>query len=226
MKRNAILMVLLLAAGSAWAQSGSTSYTNATVTSIPDGSAVGITKEFTVSGLSGPIDNVQLQLDITGGFTGDLYAYLVSPLGQMTVLLNRVGVDAGNASGYTDAGLSITLDGAATSDIHYYQSGSYTLVGGQLTGTWAADGRNVDPQSAGSVFGSTASTTGLSLYKGLNGAGLNGGWTLFIADLAGGGEPVFNKGVLTISTVPEPQTWVLLGGGLATLSLLRRRKLS
>jgi len=32
--------------------------------------------------------------------------------------------------------------------------------------------------------------------------------------------------ILSIMTVPEPQTWLMLGGGLALLGLLQRRKVS
>ena len=224
MKTNVILTALLLASAPVWAQTVvATSYTNSTVTGIPDGNPVGVTEQFTVSGQSGTVTNVQVQLNITGGFNGDLYAYLVSPQGQMAVLLNRPGLDGSNPFGYGDAGFNITLDGAATSNIHYYQSGSYSLSGGQLTGTWAADGRNIDPQSGGSIFGSTLPTAGLNLYNGLNGGGMNGTWTLFIADLAAGGGPTLNSVVLTIMTVPEPQTWVMLGGGMAIFCLFRRR---
>jgi len=223
MKRNAILTALLLAAAPVWAQTiVTTSYTNSTPAGILDGNPVGVTELFTVSDLSGSITNVQVTLDITGGFNGDLYAYLVSPQGQMAVLLNRPGVDGSNPSGYGNAGFNLTLDGLATNDIHYYQSGSYTLTSGQLTGTWAADGRNIDPQSAGSVFASTLPTAGLNLYSGLSGGDVNGTWSLFIADLVGGGSsPTLNSAVLTIMTVPEPQTWVMLGGGLAMFCLCR-----
>jgi subtilisin-like proprotein convertase family protein len=222
MKQNAILTALLLAAAPVWAQTVvTTSFTNNTVASIPAGNPVGVTEQFTVSGLGGSVTNVQLQLDITGGFNGDLYAYLVDPAGQMAVLLNRAGVTSGNPFGYSDAGFNITL-AATGNDIHYYDSYTPTITGGQLTGTWAADGRNIDPQSAGSVFGSTLPTAGLNLYSGLNGGDMNGTWTLFVADMvAGGGSPTLNSFVLTIMTVPEPQTWVMLGGGLAVFCLCR-----
>jgi hypothetical protein len=225
MKRNAILTALLLAAAPVWAQTVvSTSYTNSTPASIPDGNPVGVTEQFTVSGLGGSVTNVQVQLDITGGFTGDLYAYLVDPAGQMAVLLNRAGVDGSNPFGYSDAGFNIKL-AATGNDIHYYDIYTPTITGGQLTGTWAADGRSIDPQSAGSVFASTSPTAGLNLYNGLNGGDVNGIWTLFIADLAtGGGSPTFSSAVLTIMTVPEPQTWVMLGGGLAVFCLCRSRR--
>jgi subtilisin-like proprotein convertase family protein len=197
-------------------------------TAISDGSPVGLTEQFTVVGLTGTIADVQLQLNISGGFNGDLYAYLISPQGQMAVLLNRVGVDGSNPFGYGDAGLNITLDGAATQNVHFYQSGSYTLADGQLTGTWAADGRNIDPQSAFAAFAGADTSAGLSLYNGLNGENANGAWTLFIADLAsGGGTPVFNQAYLSIVTVPEPAsvTLALMGGIMLWLGVRERRLL-
>lgn len=68
-----------------------------------------------------------------------------------------------------------------------------------------ADGRNINPQSGPTVFGSAASTAGLNLYSGLNGSDLNGTWTLFVADLvAGGGSPTISGAILSIMTEPEP----------------------
>jgi subtilisin-like proprotein convertase family protein len=222
MKCNVILTTLLLAAAPVWAQTvASTSYTNSAVTGIPDGNPVGVTELFTVSGLSGSITNVQVTLDITGGFNGDLYAYLVGPQGQFAVLLNRVGLTGSNPVGYSDAGMNITLDGLAANNIHAYGSvGGYSLNGT----TWAADGRNIDPQSVGSVFGAASTAANLSLFQNTD---ANGVWTFFIADLAaGGGMANLNSAILTIMTVPEPQTWVMLGGGMAVFFVFRRRKAS
>src|SRR5580700_2970733 len=99
----AAVMMSLVAVG-AWAQNLQvSSFTNNTPNAIPDGNPVGVTELFNVSGVSGAITNVQVQLDITGGFNGDLYAYLVDPQGHMSVLLNRVGLSAGNPSGYADS---------------------------------------------------------------------------------------------------------------------------
>jgi subtilisin-like proprotein convertase family protein len=225
MRHNAILTALLLASTPVWAQTVSSSFTNITVTAIPDGNPVGLTEQLNVGGVGGTVTNVTVQLDITGGFNGDMYAYLVDPAGQMVVLFNRLGVDGSNPFGYSDAGFNITLSGTATNDVHYYQANTYSISGGQLTGTYAADGRNIDPQSAGSVFGSTPPTAGLNLYSGLNGNDLNGTWTLFIADLAaGGGSPTINSVILSIMTVPEPETiWVaLLGGAMFWLAIRKK----
>ena len=96
------------------------------------------------------------------------------------------------------------------------------MMGGQLTGTWAADGRNLDPLSAGSAFDAAGTGANLSVFQNTDG---NGVWTVFIADLSSGGGPAtLNSLALTIMTVPEPQTWVMVGGGLAVLGLLRDRR--
>lgn len=190
-------------------------------TAIPDGNLVGLTETFTVSGLTGSITNVQFSLDVSGGFNGDLYVYLAGPAGQMAVLLNRAGVTTGNPAGYGDGGLHITFDDAAANgNIHYYQP-VQNPGGGQLLGTWAPDGRNIDPQSIPSAFDSAITDANLSLFNGSDG---NGVWTFFIADLAGGnGTATLNQAILTITTVPEPQTLALaVGGGL--LLLLASRK--
>jgi hypothetical protein len=218
MKTKLIMTGLL--ATTLWlpAQITTTSYTNSTSMSIADGSPVGLTEQFSVSGLGGSITNVQVHLDITGGFNGDLYAYLAGPQGQFAVLLNRAGITGSNPYGYGDAGFNITLDGSSP-NIHGYGSG-YSVNGfGQVTGTWGSDGRNIDPQSLGSVFDSASTAANLGVFQDTTGNGL---WTFFIADLSGGGgTATLNNVILTIMTVPEPQTWVMLGGGLAVFCLCR-----
>jgi subtilisin-like proprotein convertase family protein len=222
MNRLIMTVGVALAAQGAW---GQISYTNGTSAAIPDGNPVGYTESIDVSGLNGAIGDVAITLDVTGGFNGDLYAYLLSPDSTMAVLLNRVGLSESNPVGYGDSGFQITLDGSlagtSAADIHNYQ----TVSGYSLSGTtWAADGRNIDPNSIGAVFDTASRTAGLDIYNGMNGSGLNGTWTLFIADLSGGGgTATLNQAILTITTVPEPQAWMMMGGGLATLILLRLR---
>lgn len=192
-------------------------------TAIPDGNPVGLTSSLGVSGMTGPISDVTVSLDITGGYSGDLYAYLLSPNGTLVVLLNRVGMGSSNPYGYDDAGFDITLDSASANNLHFYQSDSYSLNSdGQLTGTWAPDARTIDPlYSPPGAF--DAAPTGNTLAD-LAGLGPNGTWTLFIADLSAGGQSTLVQWGLTVVTVPEPQTWSLLGVGLAGLWLLNRKR--
>jgi len=191
---------------------------------IPDANPSGLTETFGVSGLSGSIANIQVNLDITGGFNGDLYAYLAGPAGSggFAVLLNRVGLTASNPYGYADSGFNITLDDSGP-NIHTYQT-SVNPGGGQLTGFWAPDGRNIDPLSSGSAFDAASTLTGFQSFLGIV---PNGTWTLFIADMsAGGGAEDLTGVTLNIMTVPEPSVLALTGLGLAggTLLFLRHRQ--
>ena len=208
----ALLGLGLFFSGSARGQS----YTNNANTAIPDGNPVGFVSSLTVSGLTN-ISSIQVTLDITGGFNGDLYAYLVGPQGQLAVLLNRVGLSSTNVFSYGDAGFNITLTSGAP-NIHNYQD--YTIPTGQLMGSWSPDGRNISPNSAPSVFDTAATTANLDLFAGTV---PNGDWTLFVADLAsGGGQSTLVSWGLTIVTVPEPQTWMLVAGGFGALLAVRR----
>jgi subtilisin-like proprotein convertase family protein len=177
---------------------------------IPDGNPVGATFSDTVSGSAGSIENVDVNLDISGGYNGDLYGYLVYNDGgssTMSVLLNRVGATASNPAGYSDSGMDVTLSGVGVNDIHLYQNFSTSYNGsGQLTGTYAADGRAVDPSTATS---SAPQTAGLTVFNGLSSA--NGTWTLFLADMSVGGQSTLVSWGMDISVVPEPVTWALIG---------------
>ena len=193
-------------------------------TAIPDGNPTGLASSANLSGLSGVVSSIQVNLDVTGGFNGDLYAYLAGPAGGFVVLLNRPGVTGSNPFGAGDTGFNITLSDGAYNLHNYQLSSAYpsALNGtGQLTGTWAPDGRNLDPLSAGSVFDSTTPTTALTVF---DGGTPDGTWTLFMADMSSGGQATLVSWGLTVVTTPEPQTWVLVAGGVGMLLALNRRR--
>lgn len=206
MKRTLMTIALCLLTASAWAQqSWSTNLTLNTV--IPDNNPSGVAGTFAVGGLIDTISNVTVTLNITGGFNGDLYMYLVGPNGGFAVLLNRTGLSTVNAFGYANPGFNITLsDGAANGNIHYYQN-VLNPGGAPLTGTWSPDGRNIDPQSAGSAFDAAAVTATLGSFIGNN---ANGTWGFFLADLSPGSQSTLVSVGLNILTVPEPQANALL----------------
>lgn len=186
---------------------------------IPDNDPNGLVLSTNLTGINGTITDVTLGLNTSGGYNGDLYAYLVGPNGGFAVLLNRVGVGGGNSSGYSDSGFNITLDDSASyNNIHYYQNDSPTISGGILQGTWASDGENVDPQ--GGSVGSAPSTATLAS---LDGTDPDGTWVLFISDLSPGGVSTLNNWTLNIDTlaVPEPATWALVTVGAAALLAVR-----
>ena len=190
---------------------------------VPDADANGLVLNGTVSGLTGDIVSLNVTLDITNGFNGDLYAYLVGPNSGFAVLLNRTGV-SNNASafGYGNAGFNITLSDLSANNVHFYQNfGPGYNSGGQLLGTWQTDGRNIDPMTnAPAAFLAAGQTAMLSS---LNGSNPNGTWTLFLADLSSGGtSKVLDWGL--ILTIPEPTTLALGLCGLALFAAQRARK--
>jgi len=200
---------------------------------IPDNNLTGMARSVVVSGyeLKAPyVVTVSMKIVGTGAgaFNGDYYAYLkhVSTDGTMTqlaVLLNRIGRSADLPSGYADNGLDIVLADSADEDIHNYRfalsGGHNNPITGALTGTWQADGRNVDPLSA--LDTSLRTTT-------LNSLGLvspNGTWTLFVADVQAGGTGQLTDWKVTMEGVPEPSSASLLLAGMGGLwAWYRRRK--
>ncbi len=189
--------------------------------SIPDGTPIGLTETFSVSGLTTSIVDVQVLLNVSGAYTGDFYAYLSDPSDDISILLNRVGVSSGNPAGYGDAGFNLTLDSSGN-NVHNYQSGSYTLSSGQLTGVWAADGRAISPYSTPSSFDTAPTTSSLGIYDGMI---QNGTWTLFIADvISDASSPVLNSVTLNVITVPEPGTDAILAVALLLWAVIAMRK--
>ena len=187
------ILVILLMLTSRWAEATLTSsqtFTPANGT-ITDGNPVGVVFSGTFSqpGFNSAVTGVSIGLNISGGYNGDLYAYLVAPNGTVVLLLNQPGTGAfgsaaagfgnGTANSFelTSSGSSIQgVDGTA------YQT---------LTGSF---------QAAGSLNSFVTS-----------GATANGTWTLFFADLnAGGGTSYLNNWTLNLTVVPEPVLLALI----------------
>jgi subtilisin-like proprotein convertase family protein len=186
---------------------------------IPDANVNGYqsTLNFNDSYYNNVLD-VNVKLNISGGYNGDLYIYLTHDSG-FSVLLNRSGRTAFNSFGYGDAGFNITLDDSASTDIHAYGGNG----GAQLTGTYQPDARNSDPAT---VIQLAPRNAFLNAFNGLN---PNGTWTLFAADMSGGDVSTLVSWELDITAVPEPTTVALglFGGACALIGgvrLLRRRK--
>jgi subtilisin-like proprotein convertase family protein len=221
---------ILLAAVVSWASStlaqGSYSFTNTVNQTIPDSNPSGLTLAANFTGMSGSVSNISVSLNISSAsgstaYNGDLYAYLAGPNGGYSVLLNRVGVGTGNAFGYSTPGMDVTFAMFGTlGNIHSYGAGSFPVNGGgQLTGTWAPDGRTVDPGSAPSAF----DAGGTALLDSFVGTNPNGTWVLFLADVSGGNTAEVNSWTLNLETVPEPSPWALMLLGAVALFRFRRR---
>jgi subtilisin-like proprotein convertase family protein len=193
---------------------------------IPDGDVNGVRFFANVSGAPAIATDVNVFLNIVGNpvaFNGDYYVSLVGPTGAKSVLLNRVGVSSGNAFGYADNGVTITLDNqAANGNIHLYQN-IQNPGGGTLAGSWVPDGRDILPTSPASLFDSTSPTKTLDVFNGTN---PNGQWILLVADLgAGQGLGALQSWGLAISGVPEPRDYVFVFG-VALVAFAAYRRLS
>ncbi len=166
----------------------STGFANAGV--VPDNNFSGWSDTRTVSTMpAGTFTGLSVDLQLSGGWNGDLYAYLVHSSG-FSVLLDRVGVGVSGVSafGYGDAGMNVNLAATGTS-IHQY--GGNSTFSSTPTGSWMTD----------NTSGSLASFLSTSP---------NRTWSLFVADLSGGGvSTVQSWGLqMDIVAVPEVETWV------------------
>ena len=192
MKTNSLVILLaagLLAAVSApagidWDQT----FTPANGT-IPAGNPVGqpFTGDVTAAPAGTLVDGLEVSLNLSGGYNGDLYAYLVSPGGTTDILLNEPGVGV-NGFGASGSGINIILaDNSPNGSIQNVTSSS------PLSGSY----RPAAPLSA------------------FDGGPANGIWTLYFADLgSGGGDPTLNSWSLGVETVPEvvsPALYSFLG---------------
>jgi subtilisin-like proprotein convertase family protein len=182
-------------------------------TVIPDNDEVGFTdtRNITVPAIT-EIESLTVNLNFTGGWNGDLYAYLVHGSG-FSVLLNRPGRNLGNPDGSATVGMDITFDDSAFSDIHT----AIPMSGGEVTGTWQPDGRETDPLL---VLNTDARTAMLADFSGLD---PNGTWTLFVADQSPGETSTLQSWSMTITAVPEPSVAVLIMFPAAAFLVRRRR---
>jgi subtilisin-like proprotein convertase family protein len=176
---------------------------------IPEGNPVGVEASGTYTMGSGAnglvVGGITVGLNVSGGYNGDLVAYLVAPNGTMVTLMSQPGMGV-DGFGAASSGMNLTLDDTAGSSIQSVTGG----YGTSLTGTYQADG------TLGTFDGSSA----------------NGTWDIYFADVdSGGGSPTLNSFTLNIELVPEPVKtslwifWALLlaGAGWKWLWKLRRK---
>jgi hypothetical protein len=196
------LLILTLASavsGVITAQAGI--YTYGSSYNIPNGSLGGVAHQVTVSGEGSSLSDISVAINVSGGYNGDLYAYL-SYNGALVPLLNRVGVSSGNPFGASGAGLNVTLSDSGT-----IANGGYGNIhaagAGVLSGTWQPDGQSTLPLASATSF--SASGGSITLDGTFGTLNPNGVWTLFFADVsAGGSQAVVNGWSLDITAVPEP----------------------
>jgi hypothetical protein len=176
-------------AGGLWTMSETGSYGSGSGgLLIPDGSPVGVASvmDFTANTTGNQMIGVTVGLNVSGGYNGNLYAYLISPNGTLVVLMDRPGSAPFYAPG---SGMTVTLADSGGTSIQ----GATESYGQTLSGTFSAAG----------------SLSAIAAPGGNDGTG-DGNWTLFFADLTrGGGQAYLDSWTLNLTVVPEPVTLAL-----------------
>ena len=191
---------------------------------VPDGNPLGWSDARTLSGVPiGSLSNVSVSLTVAGGAVGDLFVYL-SNGSHAAILLNRPGKTAVDDFGFEDAGFTATFaDGGPLGDSHLAFTGSNL----SLTSAWEPDARTTDPYLV------TDSSPRTNFLSGFQSFPADGTWTLFVADLIGGGDdPIVTSWTLSLesadspSAVPEPSQSLAaaLAAAFAAATITRRRR--
>ena len=192
-------------------------YSGTLGSTLADNSAAGATFNTSGGTWSGTwgsgllVDSVSVVLNLSGGYNGDLYGYLVYNDGSATqtaILLNRVTGAAAPVAGF---------GGGATTDFASLQSAGITLSDSGTSGsiqTVAAAAGNSYTTGAGNLN---------STFVNMNSGGT---WTLFLADMSAGDQSTLVSWGLNVSVVPEPATWalVIFCAGFTVMSIARRSR--
>ena len=187
---------------------------------IPDGDLLGIPDSRNITSDISSLSRVEVTLNISGGFIGDLYAYLRHGSG-FSILLNRLGRSSEQPFGYDDPALSIRLaDNAPNGNVHFYRNVLTPAPGQSLAGTWAPDGRKIPPIAEADLFSVTPSTAGFDGFAGID---PDGTWTLFLADVSGGIQHQLDAWSLQLTGVPEPKPFAVLTSCLLLASVAHQR---
>lgn len=213
MKTLILTAAALLTAASSQAAVISETFGMTTTATIPDGNLSGLVQSITPATSITNLDAITVTLETTGGWNGDLYAYLWHG-GEISILLNRTGRTTSNTAGSPTGSMTLTFDDAAPADIHGAPGG----FGSALSGTFQPSGRNIHPLTA---LDTTPRTAALSAFTSDPAAGE---YRLYIADVSSGDTATLVSWSLTLTgqAIPEPGTAAL--GLLAGLTLLRRRR--
>jgi subtilisin-like proprotein convertase family protein len=179
---------------------------------VPDNDAVGASSSITVVAPGyDRIESVTMQLEIDGGWNGDLYGYLAHD-GQLAVLLNRPGKTLANPGGSGSSGMTVTFSDLAAGDIHLALPDS-----GTATGFFQPDGRLTDPLA---TLDTDARTALLAVFTNENPGGT---WTLFLADQGPGDTATLKSWSLAVTAVPEASTALMVGMAVMLMAGTRRR---
>ena len=197
----------------AWTQGAIVTYTSDADYFIHDGPAF-FPQSFEVSGLTDPIAEIRVSfLGLTHETPGDIDALLVGPGGQTVVLMSDAGEPALSPE-VTDLQINFHDGAPLMPQTQKLVSGSYAptnYVGfGEIP---EMDQATPTPPPLG-PYGTTFSV--------FNGSNPNGTWTLYIQDDRDDDSGVLSGWSLTITTVPEPSSGILLTLGVVGLATRAR----
>jgi subtilisin-like proprotein convertase family protein len=171
----ASLTGVVFAAAAPGAQAG-VYYNTSTITIPTSGSATPYPSPVTVTGLAGPVVDVNVQLTgFSHGAPDDVGVVLVGPGGQALVLMDGAG-DTTDASA-----LDFSIDDSAATQ--FPDSGA--LAGGSFKPTnYTAD--SFSPPGPGTSYGNPGPISGgtATLASTFNGTNPNGNWNLYVQDFS------------------------------------------
>jgi subtilisin-like proprotein convertase family protein len=155
---------------------------------------------FSTPNAADQVVDLAVTLNISGGYNGDLYAYLIAPNGTILMLAE------GGITGLTGSGMNITLvnpnpTGRAAQGVDPTFGGILSSPSGSLASA---------NDSGGSLSGTfTGSFTQYGTMLGNNnpatGAYANGTWNLFVWEQNdSSSSPTLNSWTLDLAVVPEP----------------------
>lgn len=155
---------------------------------FPDNTPAGLASTATVSGVPGNITNVQVQVDATHTWVGDIVITLQSPSGTTITLLDRPGVPA-STFGCNNNNISVLF----------------------------ADGQP-DPEGICDAAGTGAAwpvtmAGPVNALSAFNGQDANGVWTLTISDNAAGDTGTLDSWELIVTPAPSGNCTVCPQGG-------------
>jgi len=170
-------------------------------TDIPEANPVGLVSRGFVTGLpvGALVTNLTVSLDVSGGYNGSLYAYLVAPNDSTVVLLDQPGVTEDNPFGAGGSGLAVNFTESAGESIQTAAETPGEVTAGNYLP--AGDFSNCQDTPA------------------------DGEWKLYVSDeTAGGGQAILVDWSLTlkVGTVPEPCSLTLVLGASLALGACRR----
>jgi subtilisin-like proprotein convertase family protein len=171
-----ILFILSLAIVQPIAQAAAYSFSNTGSITIPDGNASPYPSSINVTGVNENVTNVTVSLAGFGhGCPADVDIVLAAPGGQTVLLMSDIG------GCNPVSGVNLNFDSAAGTGVPL----GTAIASGTYLPTDNIDGPYCDPDVFSPPAPSGPHGPSLSVFNGLNGAGVNGAWSLYVVDDCG-----------------------------------------